>query len=111
MAKADVLISPCCYGSIRINQNDSITYPRSKMFKNALESLHSNKNFYLKLKKFADRTEKNIEYEKNAYLCMSYIDSDRLIYLKENGYNFIQLNKMQPETCTTKNNLLLAKFC
>ena len=87
-----------------------IAYPRSKIFKSAIEKIKNNQKFYSMLKNFADRTEKNIEYEESAYLCMSLIDSDRLIYLKENNYKCTQLTKMLPETCSTKNNLLLAKF-
>jgi len=107
-SKASILISPCCYGSIK--STEYYTYPRSQIFKSSIEKLQENKDFYSKLKSYADRTEKDIEYEKNAYLCMSLIDSDRLLYLKENNYNFLQLGKMVPENCSTKNHLLLAKI-
>ncbi len=80
------------------------------MFKSSIEKLQEKKDFYSKLKSYADRTEKGIEYEKNAYLCMSLIDSDRLLYLKENNYEFLQLLRMVPFNCSTKNHILLAKI-
>ena len=109
---ADLLISPCCYGSIK--QNDTIKYPRSKCFIDSFLKITQDEgeilDSYYKLSSYADRTEKNIKLEQNAYVCMEIIDSDRLIYLKETGYKCIQLNKMKPENCTTKNNLILAKY-
>jgi len=104
--KADILISPCCYGSIK--ENDLIKYPRSNAFSKTIEKDLEN---YFKLTSFADRTEINLEYEKIAHVCMSVIDSDRLLYLKmDNNYDFVQLTQMKPENCSTKNNLILAKF-
>jgi len=107
-SKAAILISPCCYGSIK--PTEFYTYPRSKIFKNSLEKVQENKDFYSQLKSYADRTEKNIAFEKTAYLCMELIDSDRLLYLQEHNYKFLQLCKMVPDNCSTKNNLLLAKM-
>ena len=106
-SKADVLIAPCCYGSIK--ENDLVKYPRSLAYSEYLNE-NNVKDFYSKLSNYADRTEKNLAYEHNAYLSMSFIDTDRLLYMKQNGYSFIQLSKMQPEDCTTKNNLLLALY-
>ena len=109
-SQADVLLAPCCYGSIK--QNDMIKYPRSNLISDLFLSLDC-KNLaedYYKLCNYADRTEKNIEYEQTAYTCMSIIDTDRLVYLSENNYKHLQLNKMKPEDCTTKNNLILAKY-
>ena len=116
--QADVLIAPCCYGSIR--QSDSLRYPRSNLFRTIFKSTDEEdlqqaddryaNNKYLEITRFADRTEKKTEYEKTAYECMNLIDTDRLEQLAENGYRSIQLFKMKPVTCTTKNNLLLAKF-
>ncbi len=104
--KADILISPCCYGSIK--ENDLIKYPRSNAFS---KTIKKDLEDYFKLTSFADRTEINLEYEKTAHVCMSVIDSDRLLYLKmDNNYDFVQLTQMKPENCSTKNNLILAKF-
>jgi hypothetical protein len=105
-SKADLIIAPCCYGSIK--PNDSIKYPRSSLFQSSFRQIE-HFDYHL-LCNYADRTEKNIEFEENAYLCMSLIDTDRLLYLKERDYRLIQLTKMKPEDCTTKNNIILAKF-
>lgn len=106
--KADILISPCCYGSIK--ENDLIKYPRSTPFAQSTVIKNDLDN-YFKLTSFADRTEINLEFEKTAHVCMSIIDSDRLLYLKrDNSYSYVQLTQMQPEDCTAKNNLILAKF-
>ncbi len=101
--KADLLISPCCYGSIK--ENDLIKYPRSREFQQCLKT----SGHYGTLLNYADRTELGKEYAKNANVCMSLIDTDRLLYLKSYNYGIIQLSKLLPETCSTKNNLILAK--
>ena len=107
--KANVLISPCCYGSIK--ENDLIKYPRSNQFKKCLESCNNLSLFsnYNRLTNYADRTELGQEYVRNANICMSIIDADRLLHLKQNGYKHVQQSKLLPETCTTKNNLILAR--
>lgn len=115
--KADVLVAPCCYGSIK--ENDSLKYPRSGLFRAVFkatnesspgeEDMYANGRYH-ELTSFADRTEKKTEYEQTAYECMSLIDTDRLKHLAESGYHFTQLFKMKPASCTTKNNLLFAKF-
>ena len=109
-SKADILISPCCYGSIK--ENDLIKYPRSNEFRKSLEINDSGDlitNFD-RLTNYADRTELGIEYTETANICMSLIDSDRLLYLKSKKYSLVQLSKLLPEACTTKNNLILATF-
>jgi hypothetical protein len=116
-SKADIIIAPCCYGSIK--PNDVIDYPRSQIYAQAIkltsyyglsQSEHQVQKFYHKLANYADRTEKNKQFEEKAYLAMSLMDSDRLLYLhNEKCYEFVQLNKMLPENCTTKNNILIAK--
>ena len=104
---ADVLISPCCYGSIK--ENDIIKYPRSKVFASS-STMEKTENFFT-LTSFADRTEVNLEYEKTAHVCMNIIDSDRLIYLKrDHNYTYVQLRQMKPENCSTKNNIILAVY-
>lgn len=105
-SRADILISPCCYGSIK--SNDLVKYPRSRAYQQASVLLKDPAS-YFKLTSCADKTELNIAYEKTAYLCMSIVDSDRLLYLKlDNMYEYVQLTKLKPEDCTTKNNLILA---
>ncbi len=106
--QADVLISPCCYGSIK--ENDLIKYPLSEAFTHS-STMEKNKESYFKLTSFADRTEVNLEHEKTAHVCMNIIDSDRLIYLKsDHNYTYVQLTQMQPQNCSTKNNIILAVF-
>ena len=116
--EADVLIAPCCYGSIK--ENESLRYPRSNLFRTIFKTtktddpkpdddMYANSRYH-ELTSFADRTEKKTEYEQTAYECMSLVDTDRLQHLGESGYRFTQLFKMKPASCTTKNNLLLAKF-
>lgn len=76
-----------------------------------MQSEHQIQKFYHKLANYADRTEKNKQFEEKAYVAMSLMDSDRLLYLRnEKYYEFVQLNKMLPENCTTKNNILIAKY-
>jgi hypothetical protein len=102
--RADLLISPCCYGSIK--DNDLIQYPRSSEFRQCLTTpVH-----YEALVNYADRTELGKEYTEKANVCMSLVDTDRLLYLKRHGYELIQLSKLLPETCSTKNNLILARI-
>lgn len=68
-----------------------------------------NSSLYFILTNYADRTEKNLIDEANGHLSMSLIDSDRLLYLKERlGYERLELYQMQPEDCSTKNNLIVA---
>ncbi len=125
-SKADIIVCPCCYGSIKQTKSDDIDnhdkifikYPRSNAFEQALITYKKEQmlnqqellNLYYILTNYSDRTEKDILDEERGYLCMSLIDSDRLLYLKENGYSSLDLIKIQPEECSTKNDLLIAKF-
>ena len=83
---------------------------RSAFDKLRESSTQENIDLYKKLTNFADRTEKNKEYEATAHVCMSLIDSDRLLHLLDHHYQLVQLETMQPPECTTKNNLILAKY-
>ncbi len=40
---------------------------------------------------------------------MNIVDSDRLYFISESGYHSTQFVKMKPETCTPKNNMIVAK--
>jgi hypothetical protein len=119
---ADIIISPCCYGSIK--NNDLIKYPRSKILNDLLAGFCNSENgedcnndnnsrpydIYSQLANYADRTELNRNYEMNANICMQIIDTDRCLKLTETKiYSKIQLTRLQPLTCTTKNNLIFAK--
>lgn len=91
---------PCCYGSIK--NCPKIVYPRSQTFKSIL----NNRN-YLVLGHAADQTHdaENIK-TLQGYECMAVIDTDRKIYAEENGY-IVSLNKLTPESCSPKNDLLI----
>ncbi len=121
--KADIILSPCCYGSIKeikvLSKGKSqifIKYPRSQVFEeifsniSQIESIKIHDYLYSMLVNFSDRTEKEKLDEENGFIAMNLIDKDRLLYLKEKKYSFLKLTKMQPEDCTTKNNILIAKY-
>jgi len=40
---------------------------------------------------------------------MNVVDTDRINFIKESGYQDINLFKMKPMTCTPKNNMIIAK--
>jgi hypothetical protein len=50
--------------------------------------------------------------EKNGQgqFAMDFVDSDRVHFAKECGYAEVTLTKMTPESCTPKNNLIVAAF-
>ncbi len=121
--KADIIVSPCCYGSIKnidkLNKGNNetfIKYPRSKVFESILSnivetnSFHNNADLYKVLINFSDRTEKNIFDEKNGHMAMKLVDNDRLYYLYEQDYKYLRLTKMLPLACSTKNDILFAKY-
>ncbi|KAJ8664365.1 hypothetical protein QAD02_006027 [Eretmocerus hayati] len=91
---------PCCYGSIQ--DCDLITYPRSQAFRDILD-----KKSYFVLGHAADQTHdaENIK-TKQGYECMSMIDSDRRLQAEECGYQ-VYLDKLKPESCSPKNDLLV----
>lgn len=65
---------------------------------------------HLRLINYADRTEKDIEFEKVGNSCMMLVDTDRLLYLREKKYKKIYLAKLLPESCSTKNNVIIAIY-
>ncbi|XP_050305473.1 glutathione S-transferase C-terminal domain-containing protein homolog [Anthonomus grandis grandis] len=99
--KADFVCCPCCYGGIK--QCHKVSYPRSEQYK----SLFIVKHLYFNLAHAADQTHdlKNVK-TRQGYFCMDVIDTDRRLYAMECGYT-VHLGKLQPETCTNKNNLLV----
>ena len=100
---AGVIISPCCYGSIK--DNSLVAYPRSSVFSSSMKQLNFN---YKYLASFSDRTERNKKFEEMAFLSMKLVDSDRILNLNENNYTLAYLTKLLPEDCTLKNNLIVA---
>uniref|UniRef100_A0A6M2DE72 Putative glutathione s-transferase c-terminal domain-containing-containing protein n=1 Tax=Xenopsylla cheopis TaxID=163159 RepID=A0A6M2DE72_XENCH len=101
--KAKFVCCPCCYGKVQICHH--LSYPRSQIFQKLLQLQE-----YLVLGHGADQTH-DINNIKTAQgeICMNFIDTDRLLYAKEHGYDVV-LQKLDPPTCTPKNNLLVGVF-
>lgn len=99
--RAHFVCCPCCYGGIQNCYH--LTYPRSKTFVNsALKYVE-----YLNLAHAADQTHDNNNAKtKQGYHCMDVVDTDRKLQAIEKGYE-VHLGKLQPVTCTPKNNLLV----
>lgn len=97
---AHFISCPCCYGGIK--DCHQITYPRSAIYK-----CHLPVENYLNLAHAADQThETDNKKTKQGYECMDLIDWDRKLYAEGQGYN-VFLGKLQPMSCTNKNNLLV----
>lgn len=99
--QAKFVCCPCCYGSIQ--SNHMISYPRSEVFKNSALPLKK----YFILAHASDQTH----YDDNTKTsqgnrCMTIIDSDRCLRAEEAGY-IVTLSKLDPPSCTPKNNLLV----
>ncbi|CAH1777205.1 unnamed protein product [Owenia fusiformis] len=97
---ASFVLCPCCYGSIQ--PVPPIVYPQSLVFKQAgllTEDM-------MKLAHAADQTELNIALADQGNLCMALVDTDRCHLARERGYS-VSLCKLEPETCTPKNNMLI----
>lgn len=102
--RAHFVCCPCCYGGIHNCYH--LTYPRSKMFCNSeLKYVE-----YLYLAHAADQTHDNENAKtKQGYFYMDVVDTDRKLQAAENGYE-VHLGKLQPVSCTPKNNLLVGIF-
>lgn len=102
---ADFVCCPCCYGGIK--NCHKVSYPRSAIFQKIFRDFESN---YFNLAHAADQThDKENSKTTQGYLCMSVIDTDRRRYAEDCGYT-VHLGKLQPDTCTNKNNLLVGIF-
>lgn len=100
-SRAHFVCCPCCYGGI--HNCFHLEYPRSTEFK---DTGLSDKEF-LNLAHAADQThDSNNVKTAQGYLCMDMIDTDRKLYAVKNGYE-VHLCKLDPITCTPKNNLLV----
>lgn len=97
---AHFVCCPCCYGGI---QNcHQLNYPRSKQF----NELDLGEN-YFNLAHASDQTHDSDNCKTHqGYKCMDVIDTDRKLYAKSCGYK-VFLGKLQPVTCTNKNNILV----
>ncbi|GAB1607829.1 glutathione S-transferase C-terminal domain-containing protein isoform X1 [Argonauta hians] len=99
-SNAAFVICPCCYGAVQ--NTHLISYPRSLRFQQADIS---DKDL-LTLGHAADQTEIKTYLEEQGRYCMDLVDTDRLEYALEHGYDVV-LCSLEPQTCTTKNNLLI----
>ena len=98
--KASFAVCPCCYGNIRFAEN--FQYPRSGLFK---RKDIKTEEFYL-LTKGADNST-DVDQRND---CMNLVDFDRLQEAKELGYKYTVMTKLQPESCSPKNNLIMASY-
>ncbi|KAK6642341.1 hypothetical protein RUM43_003842 [Polyplax serrata] len=98
---ATFVCCPCCYGSIQTNH--IISYPRSQAFRNTRLTLQE----YFVLGHSSDQThdETNMKTSQGNR-CMIAIDTDRCLRAEEAGY-MVFLSKLDPPSCTPKNNLLV----
>lgn len=101
--KASFVTCPCCYGSVQ--ENHKVGYPRSKNFASAEISFKD----YLVIGHTADQTHVTNEKDHQGQLAMDIIDTDRVTFATEHGYD-IRLTKLKPVSCTPKNNLIVARY-
>lgn len=106
--RAQFVCCPCCYGGIRAMPH--ISYPRSVAFRRVVseqECLH--------VAHCADQAHDvtkagvNVEKSEQGQYCMDVVDWDRKLAAEELGYR-VQLTRLQPETCTPKNRLLIGRW-
>ncbi|GAB6025825.1 hypothetical protein CHUAL_011808 [Chamberlinius hualienensis] len=94
------VVCPCCYGSIRANEN--MTYPRSKQFINA--GITSEE--HCMIGHAADQTHENGHKNEQGKYCMNIIDTDRCLEAEEFNYSCRRFT-MDPANCTLKNNVII----
>nr|XP_015799194.2 glutathione S-transferase C-terminal domain-containing protein isoform X1 [Nothobranchius furzeri] len=102
-ARAAFVISPCCYGFI---QNAvKFTFPKSKRFQETLTHKE-----HMILCRFADQTAVQLPPERRLIgkHCMGLVDLDRSWAAEAHGYT-VQVMTMEPESCSTKNNMLVGR--
>ncbi|KAF7267634.1 hypothetical protein GWI33_019126 [Rhynchophorus ferrugineus] len=103
--QADFICCPCCYGGIK--NCHEVLYPRSTRFR---EIFRSNEEQYFNLAHAADQTHETENAKtKQGYFCMDIVDTDRRLYAEDCGYK-VFLGKLQPVSCTNKNNLLVGLY-
>lgn len=84
--------------------NHILDYPRSQALKEANFSFED----YLVLCHCADQThfDPHCTKTQQGYTCMAAVDKDRATRAIEVGYS-VTLSKLEPPTCTPKNNMLV----
>lgn len=117
---AAIIVVPCCVGAvcnadirtrpvIKINSDNSpesnFVHPaRSLTFANVLDSSE-----YLLLARAADFSEENVlKRDQWRGIAKALVEHDRLLFLRDAGYDNIRLVKMRPIQCTPKNDILVA---
>ncbi|XP_022169635.1 glutathione S-transferase C-terminal domain-containing protein [Myzus persicae] len=102
LQNATFVVCPCCYGGVQ--DNHILEYPRSQALRQANFSFED----YLVLCHCADQThfDPNCTKTQQGYTCMAAVDKDRASRAIEVGYN-VTLSKLEPPTCTPKNNMLI----
>ena len=58
----------------------------------------------------ADQTHVTNDKHDQGEMAMDIIDTDRVHLALENGYSDVRLTKLDPKTCTPKNNLIIARY-
>ncbi|XP_045475724.1 glutathione S-transferase C-terminal domain-containing protein homolog [Harmonia axyridis] len=100
--QANFVCCPCCYGGIK--KCHLLDFPRSQSFSTLKQLTYKD---YLSLAHGADQTHDNENAKtKQGYLCMDIIDTDRKLYAESFHYTVL-LGKLQPFTCTNKNNVIV----
>ncbi|CAH1164264.1 unnamed protein product [Phaedon cochleariae] len=99
---AHFVVCPCCYGGVKNCHH--LSYPLSDDFK------YLTYGSYLNFAHAADQTHDldNVKTQQ-GYFCMDIVDTDRRLYSESCGYE-VHLGKLQPTSCTNKNNLLVGIF-
>ena len=103
-SRASFVVCPCCYGSI--NDIQSVSYPRSKKFREKIAVKD-----YLILSRSSDMTTWD-EKSTNCRLgqsSMALVDLDRCSFMEEHGYE-TSLRIMMPKSCSPKNHLLIGAW-
>ncbi|KAG8178028.1 hypothetical protein JTE90_015831 [Oedothorax gibbosus] len=99
---ASFVCCPCCYGGIQ--NTHLLRYPLSKKFRDSTISYEQ----YTLLARCADRTEVNTPTAEEGETCMGLVDTDRVHWAEENGYD-ATLTHLNPLSCSTKHNLLIGR--
>uniref|UniRef100_UPI00358E1AA2 glutathione S-transferase C-terminal domain-containing protein n=1 Tax=Myxine glutinosa TaxID=7769 RepID=UPI00358E1AA2 len=99
---AAFVLCPCCYGFVQ--NTDKIAFPCSDRFRRSL----SNKEHMI-LCRFADQTAVHLPEDRKhiGQSCMSLVDLDRAWAVTEHVDYSVCITRMQPESCSPKNNLIL----
>ena len=110
---AAFVLSPCCYGAIHHYAETSIQgskwihtqigYPRSQRFREA----QFEEEDMLVMGSIAERTEWDFQSAKAvaAKRFMGVVDTDRLLFAAEKGYQ-VTLSTFRPAECSPKNNMI-----